>query len=113
LGSLGAVAKAFWSGSRRRVKMATCSYVPVRGGGGMLLDYGWAILARRSAKGNVVIYDGWRKYSTTTSSHISKLGLYATGRGIRHSHKRPRLLSAPFPPPYGYWYPGYGRKPRY
>lgn len=41
-----------------------------------LVDYGWAILAKRSKKtGKITYYSGWDGYSPSTSKHISQLDL--------------------------------------
>jgi hypothetical protein len=41
-----------------------------------LVDYGWAVLAKRSKRtGEILYYSGWYGYSPTTSKHISQLGL--------------------------------------
>jgi len=41
-----------------------------------LVDYGWAVLAKRSkVSGKIVYYSGWDGYSPTTSKHISQAGL--------------------------------------
>ena len=45
----------------------------------LLVDFGWAVLAKRDKKtGDITYYSGWDRYSRTTSRHITKAGL----RGI-------------------------------
>lgn len=44
-----------------------------------LVDYGWAVLAKRNKRtGRITAYLDWDKYSPTTSKHISQLGLRST-----------------------------------
>jgi hypothetical protein len=42
----------------------------------LLVDFDWAILAKRHKKsGLVTYYSGWDRYSRSTTRHISKSGL--------------------------------------
>ena len=51
-----------------------------------LIGYGWAIYAKRRGK-QIIVYDGWRGYSTTTSHHMGLIRPYAT----KISKASPRL----------------------
>ena len=43
----------------------------------LLVDFGWAVLAKRNKRtGKVTFYEGWKGYSRTTSKHINQSGLY-------------------------------------
>lgn len=39
----------------------------------VILSYGWAVVAGRRPDGSVVIFDGWRGYSTATNTQIGKM----------------------------------------
>ena len=53
-----------------------------------LVDFGWAVLAKRSkASGKILYYSGWDGYSPTTSKHISQTGL-RTVKLVRKERKR-------------------------
>lgn len=54
-----------------------------------LLEYGHAILAKRSKRtGEVLYYSGWDRYSPSTSKHITQLGL----RGADFVSKKAKKL---------------------
>jgi hypothetical protein len=53
-----------------------------------LVDYGWAVLAKRNKHtGKIIYYSGWYGYSPSTSKHISQLGL----RGEKELHLKRKL----------------------
>lgn len=53
-----------------------------------LVDFGWAVLAKRSKiSGRIVYYSGWDGYSPTTSKHISQAGL-RHGTIVKRERKR-------------------------
>jgi len=83
--STGELGKMFWEGKDRGTASRTALIRTTNGA--MLIDYGWAVLAERI--GNTIhIYDGWDKYSPTTSKHISQLGLRREGENIIHHAER-------------------------
>ena len=77
---IDAVRRALINNSRRPVRALNIQWVPSRTGG-MVLDYGWAVLAKRTPK-TITIYNGWRGYSATTSKHLSQI-YPGTVRGVR------------------------------
>lgn len=40
-------------------------------GDAFLWDYGWALLAHRTATGTIYVYDGWDGHSSTTTKHLN------------------------------------------
>jgi len=58
-----------------------------------LVDYGWAILAKRNkTTGKITYYSGWDSYSQTTSKHITQLGLRAISTKVREMKKLSDVL---------------------
>ena len=48
--------------------------------GNKLIGYGWAVYAKRNKRNNrwfITLYDGWYKYSPTTSKHLNIIRQYA------------------------------------
>ena len=57
----------------------------------LLVDYGWAVLAKRDKRtGDITYYDDWYGYSQSTSRHIRKLEL---PRSKFVENKAPQLSS--------------------
>lgn len=53
-----------------------------------LVDFGWAVLAKRSkVSGRVIYYSGWDGYSPTTSKHITQANLRQV-KLVRNERKR-------------------------
>jgi len=75
---------------RRPVRAKNIAWIPTKTGG-VVVDYGWAILAKRTPK-TITIYTGWRGYSVTTSKHLSQI-YPGSVRGVRviESKKRPAI----------------------
>ncbi|MFB6237009.1 MAG: hypothetical protein ABEH81_01425 [Halopenitus sp.] len=38
--------------------------------GTILVGYGWAVYAHRSSDGEILVFDDWEGYSSTTTKHI-------------------------------------------
>jgi len=74
------VAQALKSNSRKAVRALNIEWIP-SGSGGYVIDYGWAILAKRTPK-TITIYNGWWGYSRTTSKHLSQIHPGSV-RGVR------------------------------
>jgi len=85
------VVKALASNSRSRVRALNIEWVPMDSGG-IVVDFGWAVLAKRTPK-TITIYNGWRGYSPTTTKHISQIYPYGGVKGCRviRSNKAPKV----------------------
>jgi len=58
----------------------------------LLVDFGWAVLAKRNkGTGKVTYYEGWKGYSRSTSRHIKKTSLPYKADIIKN--ERPTLNS--------------------